>query len=360
MKSMGITNFNILSNTNEYYQVWEKLHRRNFLKSSAAGILAFLTSGLSCSKQEQTPKDNISKGKHYLSREKTHNRWNKDIPPTLHVKSGDTVTIETKDAADGHFTPESTSADVASRDLSKVHPLTGPIFVEEAEPGDVLQVDILKYDLSEWGWTLIAKDRGFLPEDFQNEYLQIWKYDKNKEYADLKKGFRVKLEPFCGVMGVAWEEPGEFRTFPPRKNGGNMDCKYLTAGTTLYLPVFVNGALFSAGDAHAAQGDGEVCVSAIETDLSVTVKLSVRKDISIEEPQYENDVFYAVTGFGETIIIAAKKATGFMVNHLTANYDLSAEEAYVLCSNAMDLKICEVVDMPNYLVSAHIPKSIFV
>jgi len=139
-----------------------------------------------------------------------------------------------------------------------------------------------------------------------------------------------------------------------------MDVKYLTEGTTLYLPVAMKGALFSTGDSHAAQGDGEVCVSAIETDLTVTVRLSVRKDFSIDEPQYENDLFYATTGVGTTIIEAAKKATRFMIKHLTVNYKLSLEEAYVLCSVAMDLKICEVVDLPNYLVSAHIPKNIFV
>ncbi len=345
----------------DYYLILENFSRRNFLKSGITGILGGLAAGIHCTKKKQTSKSKNFDGKHhYLPREKTHNRWNKDIQPVLRVNSGDIVTIETKDASDGHFTLKSTFKDVATRDLSKVHPLTGPIYVEEAEPGDILQVDILKYELSDWGWTLVAGGRGFLPEDFSKEYLQIWKYDKNKKYAEFKKGIRIKLEPFCGVMGLPWDEPGEFRTFPPRKNGGNMDVKYLTEGTTLYLPVSVKGALFSTGDGHAAQGDGEVCVTAIETDLTVTVRLSIRKDFSIDEPQYENDLFYATTGVGTTIIEAAKKATRFMIKHLITNYKLSPEEAYVLCSVAMDLKICEVVDLPNYLVSAHIPKNIFV
>ena len=139
-----------------------------------------------------------------------------------------------------------------------------------------------------------------------------------------------------------------------------MDIKYLTTGTSLYLPIFVKGALLSAGDGHAAQGDGEVCITAIETELTVTLKISVRKNFSIDEPQYENNLFYATTGFGTTIVEAAKKATGFMIKHLTTNYELSPEEAYALCSVVMDLKICETVDMPHYLVSAHIPKDIFI
>lgn len=358
------TNIKNFSNTlifDEFNQIWDNFSRRNFLKSSILKIIAFSTAGAYCSEKKQPPKEKINPGKEfYLTQEKTHNRWNKDILPILRINSNDTVTIETREASDRHFTPKSTSKDAENRDLSKVHPLTGPIYIEEAEPGDILQIDIIKYELEDWGWTIISKGRGFLPEDFPVDYLKIWKYDKNKEYAECKEGIRIKLEPFCGVMGVAWEESGEFRTSPPRKNGGNMDCKYLTSGTTLYLPVFIKGALFSVGDGHAAQGDGEVCVSAIETDLKVTLKFTVRKDLSIEEPQYENNLFYATTGFGETIEEAAKKATRFMIKHLSKNFKLSPEEAYILCSVAMDLKICEVVDLPNYLVSAHIPKNIFV
>ena len=360
-KKVYIKNFGDTLIFDEFNPIWEDSSRRNFLKSSIVKILAFSTAGVYCSQKKQPQKGKITNGKHhYLTREKTHNRWNKDIPPILKINSNDIVTIETKEASDGDITPKSTSKDAENRDLSKVHPLTGPIYIEEAEPGDVLQIDILKYELEDWGWTIISKGRGFLPEDFLNEYLKIWKFDKNKEYAECKKGIRIKLEPFCGIMGVAWEELGEFRTFPPGKNGGNMDVKHLTAGATLYLPVFVKGALFSAGDGHAAQGDGEVCVSAIETDLKVTLRFSIRKDFSIEEPQYENNLFYATTGFGKTIEEAAKKATRFMIKHLSKNFKLTPEEAYVLCSVAMDLKICEVVDLPHYLVSAHIPKNIFV
>ncbi|MFC2076679.1 acetamidase/formamidase family protein [candidate division KSB1 bacterium] len=345
----------------ESFPLRGRLSRRSFLGRGAAGIAA-LSSGMALNSNIlASVKGGESMGKHHsLSRELTHNRWNRDIPPILRVNSGDTVRIETKDADDGHFTPESTAKDVDTRDRGKVHPLTGPIYIEEAEPGDVLQVDIIKFELADWGWTLIGRDVGFLPEEFPDDFIKIWRYDADKKYAWFREDIRVELAPFCGVMGTAWDEPGEFRTFPPRKNGGNMDVKHLIAGTILYLPVSVPGALFSTGDGHAAQGDGEVCVSAIETELAVTVRLTVRKDYSIEEPEYESDDYYATTGVGTTIIEAAQKATRFMINRLANDHGMSREEAYVLCSNVMDLKICEVVDLPNYLVSGHVSKSIFI
>ncbi len=334
--------------------------RRNFIKGTLAGT--FAAKAFCTDKKHSVDATESDVEHHFLTRQQKniHNRWNKDLIPVLYVHSGDTVTIETRDASDGHYTPESIKNDIATMDSSKVHPLTGPIYLEEAKPGDVLRIDILGYELGEWGWTVTGKGRGFLPDVVSDSYLKIWHYDNDKRYAIFRDGIRVTLNPFCGVMGVAWEETGEFRTIPPRKNGGNMDIKYLTAGTTLYLPVFVKGALFSAGDGHAAQGDGEVCITAIETELNATVKLTVMKNVSINEPQYENNDIYATTGFGTTIIEAAQKATGFMINHLSIQYRLSTDEAYALCSVAMDLKICEAVDMPHYLVSAHIPKSIFV
>jgi acetamidase/formamidase len=339
------------------------LHRRRFLKSGAAGILGCLSADAHGAVKKSAAAFDLAGGNyHYLSSEQKniHNRWNKDIPPALKIRSGDMVTIETRDASDWHFTPDSTVADIVTRDTSKTHPITGPIYVDEAVPGDVLKIDILDFELSDWGWSATGKGKGLLPDLLSESYLKIWTYDAKKQYAELKDGVRVKLDPFCGVMGVAWEETGEFRTIPPRKNGGNMDIRHLTAGTTLYLPVFVNGALFSAGDAHAAQGDGEVAVSAIETDLAVTARFTVLKGASIAEPRYESDEYYATTGFGTTILEASQKATRYMVGHLSETYGLDPVEAYSLCSMAMDLKICETVDMPHYLVSAHIPKDVFV
>ncbi len=338
------------------------VHRREFLKSGTAGILGSFTAKSALAQRRSAPSYDLAGGTyHYLTNEQKniHNRWNKDIPPALHIKSGDMVSIETRDASDWHFSVDSTVADIGTRDSSKTHPLTGPIFIDEAESGDVLKIDILDFELSDWGWSATGPEKGLLPDLLTESYLRIWHFDAKKEYAQLTDGVRVKLDPFCGVMGVAWEETGEFRTIPPRKNGGNMDIRYLTAGTTLYLPVFVRGALFSTGDAHAAQGDGEVSVSGIETDLAVTLRLTVLKGISIEEPRYESDTYYATTGFGTTILEASQKAMRYMVGHLERTYGLDTADAYTLCSMAADLKICETVDMPHYLVSAHLPKDIF-
>jgi acetamidase/formamidase len=276
------------------------------------------------------------------------------------MASGETVTVRTREASDGHFTASSTSADVATRDRGRVHPLTGPIYVRDANPGDVLQVDILGYELGQWGWTVISPPAGFLGDEFQENRLHIWHFDHDTASAELKPGVRVPINrPFLGVIGLAWNEPGEFRTIPPRAQGGNMDIKYLVAGSTLYLPVDLPGAMLSVGDGHAAQGDGEVCVSAIECDLTAHLRLTVRRDIDLTEPQYETPEYYATTGIDTTLEIAAKKATRAMIGYLMSQRGLSRDESYMLCSVAMDLKICETVDMPNYLVSAHLPKSVF-
>ncbi len=168
-----------------------------------------------------------------------------------------------------------TSADMKPRAV-KGHPLTGPILVRGAKPGDALQIDILELVPGDLGYTAFNPGRGLLPDDFPEPYLKMWELDGVS--AELRAGVRVPLEPFLGVMGVALAEPGEHSTIPPRKSGGNMDIKQLTVGTTLYLPVSVDGALFSAGDGHAAQGDGEVCITAIETSMTATLRFSVQRD----------------------------------------------------------------------------------
>jgi acetamidase/formamidase len=170
---------------------------------------------------------------------------------------------------------------------------------------------------------------------------------------------KIPLKPFPGIMGVAPDTEEMLSTIPPRANGGNMDDPSLVEGTTVYFPVFVKGALFSIGDGHAVQGYGEVCGSAIEAPMTFTYRVRVIKDRpAIKEPQYETDEYYAVTGFGETIDIATKKAVNYMVDHLSTNYNVSEEDAYMLCSLAGDLKIAEVVDVPNMLVTMHFPKTI--
>ena len=300
---------------------------------------------------------------HLLAPDPPHYAWDNSLPPRLTVASGDTVIFETRDASDGHFRLDSTSADVASYEF-RGHPLTGPVYVERARPGDVLQVEVLEVRPASFGWTAILPDFGLLPEDFSSVYLRTWDLSDGA-YARLGDRFRIPLVPFCGVMGVAVAEPGEHPTMPPRRTGGNVDIKQLVAGSTLYLPIEVEGGLFSIGDAHAAQGDGEVCVSAIEMSSTTTVRLQVRPDMSLQEPQFQtpgvplaSGPAYVTTAHGPDLMQSTKQAIRYMIEHLVQAYGLSREDAYCLCSVAVDLKISEVVDAPNWIVSAFLPLEI--
>jgi acetamidase/formamidase len=304
---------------------------------------------------------------HQLDCDVVHYCWDNSIAPRLEIESGDTVVFRCRDAGDGFYTWDSTVEDVMRR-VSKGHPLTGPVLVKGARPGDVLQVEILELVPGELGFTQFRPDRGLIPEDFPEPYLKLWDL-RDGHSAEFKPGIRVPLEPFLGVMGVALDEPGEHLTAPPRKNGGNMDVKQLTAGSTLYLPVWVDGALFSTGDGHAAQGDGEVCITAIETRMTATLRFTVRRDFKLEEPEFQTGgpiaartnigPHYATTGIAPDLMVATKKAVRAMIGYLVRAHGLSREEAYALSSVAVDLKISEIVDAPNWVVSAFVPLSIF-
>ena len=294
-----------------------------------------------------------------LTAEQKHNKFSKLIPPVLTVKSGSVIKADTYEASDRQLHHEATLEDLANIDFGPIHPITGPVYVEEAEVGDILAVDLLKIDLHDYGWQAIVGGFGFLTDRFPEPKLNIHKIDVQNRTSMFNDRIKIPLKPFPGIMGVAPDTEEMLSTIPPRANGGNMDDPSLVEGTTVYFPVFVKGALFSIGDGHAVQGLGEVCGTAIEAPMTFTYRLRVIKDKpEIKEPQYETDSYYAVTGFGATIDIATKKAVNYMVDHLSNNYDISAEDAYMLCSLVGDLKIAEVVDVPNMLVTMHFPKSI--
>ena len=300
-----------------------------------------------------------------LDSDAVHYAWDNALPPRLHVDSGDTVIISCRDSSDGRYRRGMTTADMRPY-TAKGHPLTGPIAVRDAHPADVLQIDVLDLVPGEVGYTSFVPGRGLLSDDFPRPYLKMWELDGR--FAELRSGIRIPLEPFLGVMGVAVTEPGEHSTIPPRAQGGNMDVKQLTKGSTLYLPIQVEGALFSAGDGHAAQGDGEVCITAIETTMTATLRLSVVRDHAIEGPQFKTNALasrtvagghYATMGIAPDLMEASRSAVRSMIGHLVDARGLNREEAYVLCSVAVDLKISEVVDAPNWVVSAFLPLAIF-
>jgi acetamidase/formamidase len=302
---------------------------------------------------------------HHLSAEPTHSRWSRDLPPRLSIKPGDTVHIECQDSSGSQVRPGMSVADYLHIDRSKIHALTGPIAVDGAEPGDVLEIDVLKVVHKGWGWSSVVTGLGFLKERFAQPYLFHWALE-----GDVTRSLSpavVPLRPFCGVMGVASAEPGEFRTRPPGAFGGNMDVRELCTGATLYLPVFNRGALFSAGDPHAAQGDGEVCINGMECPADATLRFKLHKQRSLRGPLIESAESqrpdgvadsWIVVESGEDALAAAQAATMRMVDLLTEFWSIEPVQAYVLCSVAMKLRLSQVVNEPMITVSAALAKQI--
>lgn len=296
---------------------------------------------------------------HTLTADQTHNRWSRAIPPILTVESGAVIEAYLEEASDRQLTPESTVEDLATLSFDPIHPLTGPVYVEDAEPGDLLAVTLHEIELGDWGWVANVPGFGFLADRFPDPYLRIFEFEPGDTSVGFAPGIRIPLRPFPGVMGVAPDTDSMLVTIPPRQNGGNMDDRDLVEGTTVYFPVLVEGALFSLGDPHIAQGDGEVGGTAIEGPLRVVYELEVIKGAGpIPSPHYETDEFYAVTGFAPTIDEAARNAVEAMIDYLVSSRDLSRQEAYQLASMAGDLKISEVVDVPNMLVAMRISKDV--
>ena len=305
--------------------------------------------------------------KYRLTQERTHCRWDQSIAPLVTVEPGEIVELETREASDGQIVPGSNAEILSRLDFSVIHPLTGPVAIVGAEPGDTLEIEMLDIRPKAWGWTGILPGFGLLADDFPEPYLKVW--ELQGDHAYFKPGIRIPLEPFCGVMGVAPAEPGSLDTIPPRLNGGNIDIKQLVKGAKLLLPVLYPGAHFSLGDAHAAQGDGEVCGTAIEGPMVVTVRFGLHKGYSIPELQYSTPGsavekantkgYYVTTGHSPNLYEAAQNAVRHMIGHLVRHYDLTRHEAYALCSVTVDLRISEIVDAPNWLISAFLPLDIF-
>src|ERR1700690_2719092 len=225
---------------------------------------------------------------HSLSANPTHSVWNRALPPRLRIDPSDTVHIEFLDSSGAQVYPGMTLAEYLSIDRTRIHALTGPVFVNGAEPGDVLQIDVLEIAHKGWGWTSVVEGLGFLKQRFSSPYLFLWELDG--EVTKSLAPATVPVRPFCGVMGVARADDGEFRTRPPGNFGGNMDVRELCAGATLYLPVLNPGGLFSTGDAHAAQGDGEVCINGIECPAAVTLRFHLHKSHALTGPIVESAV----------------------------------------------------------------------
>lgn len=308
-----------------------------------------------------------------LDDSQVHYAWDNSINTRITIEPGDTIRFTTRDSGDYYYTKDSTNDDVINKGPLVGHPLTGPVYVKDAEAGDMLAITVKDVTPSkDFGWTAIRPGKGLLPQtEFPEHFLQIWELGDNG-YARMKQrdDIAIPVAPFPGIMGTALPEPGEHSTIPPRKNGGNMDLKHLCQGATLYLPVFVEGGLFCVGDAHAAQGDGEVCITAIEMAAYVTLTIDLIKGKTIQEPQCRTrhslnmpnnaSEHFVTTANGPDLHHNAQSAVRYMIEHLVQERNLSREEAYVLCSVCVDLKITEIVDSPNWMVAAFLPECVFV
>jgi len=271
--------------------------------------------------------------------------------------------MECVDASGGQVRPDMGVEEFQQIDRNRIHALTGPIWVNEAEPGDVLEVKILEVAHKGWAWTSVIAGLGFLDERFREPYLLQWTLEA--EVSRTLGPAVVPLRPFCGVMGVAPREAGAFKTRPPGAFGGNMDVRELCAGATLYLPVMNDGALFSAGDCHGAQGDGEVCINGMEMPADVTLEFALHKGQSLAGPMIESAERGEVVGpewivveSGEDAFKTAQAATSRMVDFLVSRWGFKPVEAYILCSVAMTLRFSQVVNRPMTTVSAGIAKRI--
>jgi formamidase len=348
-----------------------------------------------------------------------HNRWHPDIPPVVRCEPGDEVVLETRDAFDGQMGPDATLDTVGAPNLAVVHPLTGPVYVEGAAPGDLLEVEILEVEADRYGYTVQVPGFGFLRDEFPEPFKISWDIADGWATSEDLPGVRIPGSPFMGTIGLspghelltttarreqALLDRGGFvlppssdsavpddpriaaealRTIPPREQAGNVDIKQLGAGTKLFIPVDTSGGLFSAGDAHFAQGDCETCGTAIEMRATLHVRFAIHSgeaaEKGIRDPRFARTEyylppefaapqrFYATTGIsvtkdgenhGEDATLAARNALLNMIEHLEER-GWTRQQAYAICSVAVDLKISQLVDVPNMLVSAFLPEDIF-
>lgn len=350
-----------------------------------------------------------------------HNRWHPDISPVVRCEPGDEVVMDTRDALDGQIDRDARLDDVANADLGVVHPLTGPIFVEGAEPGDLLVVDVVDVTPPDFGFTVQIPGFGFLRDDFPEPHMVRWDLADGYATSDDLPGIRIPAAPFLGTFGVAPDrdllatitareqdlldrggmvlppdpagavptDPAiagtALRTVPPRETAGNVDIRQCGVGATLYIPVYAEGGLFSAGDAHYAQGDNESCGTAIEMRATFRLRFDVRKGVAAEHGirrlRFERSdyfvapeiaaprSFYATTGLSidaegvnhsEDVTVATREALREMIDHLTTERGFDRQQAYAICSVAVDLRIAALPDVPNMVVTALLPTDIFV
>jgi acetamidase/formamidase len=313
-----------------------------------------------------------------IKRDTYHYFFNRERKPILHVKPGDRIRAEINDVSTLQLTKKTALEDFKkwaqasiiglsprTEEERKQYPQAGPLYVEGAAPGDSLTVDVESVRTLDYGWSALMPNVTDLLRDEVKEYwFRVWDLSNGK-YTELKKGVRIPIRPFCGVMAVAPEQFGNVEIESPGIHGGNMDIRYLSEGGKLILPVLVDGALFSLGDMHATQGDGEVS-TAIESPGEITFTVGLDKGKKIPSPRFispdkgrKEEVYIGATGMSPDLFKATQESVRNMILYLVSDYGLTREEAYVLCGIVGDLRIHQVVNAPNWTVGMMIPKSVF-
>jgi acetamidase/formamidase len=308
--------------------------------------------------------------KHIVESSQLHFGWDNSLEPVLSIEPGEIVEFDTIDAGGGQLTRDSGLEDVSAFDFSRVNPAFGPVKIDGAEPGDAVEVTILNLETASWGWTANIPGFGLLADRFTEPALHIWEFDPvSLEPAQFTPGGRVPLRPFPGIMGVALPEAGNHSVVNPRKFGGNMDTRDFCEGTRLLLPVGVPGALFSCGDGHATQGDGEICGTAIETPMKMTLKLDLVKNVNLRFPRFttagpasrhfDKRGYQVTMAMGPDLFESARNAVSDMVDFVAKTQNMAEVDAYMLLSVCADLRINEIVDAPDWIVSCYFPRIIF-
>ena len=299
-----------------------------------------------------------------------HYGWDNSLAPAVRIAPGASLEFDVADAAGGQLGAASTVLDVGRLNFAKINPVNGPVFVDGAAAGAVLKITLLEFTPSGWGWTANIPGFGLLADEFKEPALQQWQYDaKTLAPALFGRWAKVPLKPFTGTIGVAPAEPGMHSVVPPRRVGGNMDVRDIALGTELFLPVEVAGALFSVGDTHAAQGDGEVCGTAIESPMRVALRFDLLKQQPLSFPRFRTPGpvsrhldakgYEVATGIGPDLMQSARAAVRSMIELLMRQQGMPAIDAYLLCSVCGDLRISEIVDLPNWTVSFYLPRVVF-
>jgi acetamidase/formamidase len=308
----------------------------------------------------------LTVAEHIIDAARIHHEWDSELEPTLQVASGDVVHFDLRMAGHGQV-ENGRPIEEIEFDFDTLYNLLGPIWVEGAHAGDSLEIEIVDLTPGPWGWTVVLPELGLLPEDFPTAFIRYFDL-ADTDHARLCPGVTIPLAPFLGTMGTHPGTPTRAVPFPPHRGGGNIDTRHLVAGSTLWLPVWCEGALFSCGDPHAAQGDGEVCVAAIECDMQASLRFTLR-NATISAPHFQvvgpltprtdPGGYHGTMGIDSDLMVGAKKAVRAMIEWLEVEQGLSHEDAYVLSSLAGDLKILEIVDAGVWNLGFTLPLEVF-